>query len=237
MKINEFKANLHMHTSDDPRDYIEYSAYEAIKEAARLGFEVIAITCHGKFVNNKEYIEYGEKNGVLIIPGIEAFIEKKHVVILNPQKNIESVNTFEDLIDYKKNNPNIFIIAPHPFFPSFSSLFGKFKKNVQLFDAIEHSWFFSKLIDFNTKAIDTAKKHKLPFISTSDTHDLSFLNDNFAIIHAKEKTIQSVFDAIKNGNFTNISKPQKSSCKMIFYLLSQVYKNTFLKKSKSKPQQ
>jgi len=40
------KAEFHLHTSDDPRDMILYTAEEVIDRAARRGYGVLAITNH-----------------------------------------------------------------------------------------------------------------------------------------------------------------------------------------------
>ena len=40
------KADLHIHTGDDPVDRIPYSTLELIDRAAVLGYDVLAITLH-----------------------------------------------------------------------------------------------------------------------------------------------------------------------------------------------
>ena len=204
-----FKANLHCHTGDDPLDLIKYSFYDAIDRAAVLGFEVLAITCHDRFIDFPEYIAYAQKRGILLIPGTEKTIEKRHVVILNADKKVESVNTFTQLQNYKKLNPDVFLIAPHPYFYGGTSLKEKLEQNSGLFDAIEYSWFYSKFFNRNIPGELFAKKHNLPFIATSDTHILETLEQSFALIEAKAKTIPAIFEAIRQKKFRNITSPFK----------------------------
>ena len=51
---NTFKANLHFHSAEDPKErHITYNVYEGIDYAKELGFKVIGLTCHEKFVYEK----------------------------------------------------------------------------------------------------------------------------------------------------------------------------------------
>ncbi|MBD3360315.1 hypothetical protein GF366_00775, partial [Candidatus Peregrinibacteria bacterium] len=115
---------------------------------------------------------------------------------------------FNALREYKKENPHIFIIAPHPYFYGFSPLKEKFEGNIDVFDAIEHSWFYTKIFNRNKKAQKMAKKYDLPLISTSDTHFLDFLNTDYAIIKAEEKTKDAIFEAVKKKRLENVTRPK-----------------------------
>lgn len=204
----KLKTNLHFHTGEDPKDNLPYSFNESIDYAAKLGFEVIAHTCHNKLIDKPEHTAYAAKKNILLINGLELNVEKKHVVVLNPTKEIESVSSFEELEDYKKANPQIFILAPHPYYP-LSSLGKNLERFIHLFDAVEHSWFYSKSLNLNKRAESTAKKNNLPLIATSDTHWLETLNKSYALINASSKSIPDIFQAIKNNNFKNITSPLK----------------------------
>jgi len=145
----------------------------------------------------------------LLIPGIELSIEtKKHVVVLNPGPDVESIHTFSALREHKEKNPECFIFAPHPFFSNSISLGSALLPHIQLFDAIESSWCYTKLIDFNKKAKRIAETHSLPYIATGDTHFLFLLPTTYIEIEANEKTIQEIFHAIRAGYFTNINPPK-----------------------------
>ena len=212
----ELKANLHFHTRDDPRDAICYTLQEGVERAKNLGFEVLALTCHQKFVNVPEYYDYAASRNILLIPGVERNIEKRHVVILNPDKDVEGVSTFRELKDYKKSRPEIFVLAPHPYFYGGFSLKEKLTEHIELFDAVEHSWFYSRAFNRNKKGEAAAEEHSLPFIATSDTHALELLDVSYSVIEAKEKTIPAIFEAIKNKNFTNVTSPRKFLKEMVW---------------------
>ncbi len=204
-----FKVNLHFHTADDPRDTVAYSFEEAIERAARLGFHALALSCHERVISKEHYVTHAAARGILLIPGVERDIEGRHVVILNVDRSIEQVATFTELARYKSLHPDIFILAPHPYFPGDSSLMELFKPHIALFDAVELSWFYAKHFNpFNRRAERVAKTHHLPVISTSDTHDLRWLDTNYALVDAEEKTSASLFRALREGRFRNVSLPR-----------------------------
>ncbi|MGM0629184.1 MAG: PHP-associated domain-containing protein [Patescibacteria group bacterium] len=219
------KTNLHFHANTDPEHQnIEYDVFEGIEKAADLGFHVLALTCHGKYALNGDHIEYAESKGVLMLSGIEANIgekenENRHLIILNCDKDAERIRTFKDLEKYKKNNPHIFVLAPHPFFPYFpkqQSLMKYTYKYSHLFDAVEHSWFYSKIINKNLPAQQFAKEKNLPLVATSDTHFFDFLDTDYCLIEAKNKTPEDVFNAIRKRSFKNVTRPKKLLKEMIF---------------------
>lgn len=221
----KLKTNLHFHTADDPEDLISYSFFEGIDQAAKLGFEVIALTCHNRFVNLESYHTYAAKNNILIIPGIERTILGKHVLILNASKDTESIADFKDLKNYKSGHPESLIIAVHPYFPESHCLNDELEKNINLFDAVEFSWFYSKNINFNVRAEKLAKKYNLPFIATSDTHNLKFLNTSYTLIGTEAKTVPAILNAIRQKRFQNVSTPRKFWSEIVLTTLEMIKNN------------
>lgn len=203
-----FKTNLHFHTGDDPQDLVRYTFYKGIDEAERLGFHVLGLTCHNIVVDRPEYDRYAEEHGILLIHGVERRIEDAHVVILNIDKSAERVNTFAELKIFRENHPECFILAPHPWFPGGFSLCEKLERNISLFDGVEHSWFYSKWLNWNKRGARSAQNHDLPYIATSDTHQLRFLDTGYAMVETEEKTAAGILGAIKKNRFQNITSPR-----------------------------
>jgi len=130
-------------------------------------------------------------------------IKRKDIIVLNCGKEIEKVKSFQELADFKEKNPRIFILAPHPFLFGLKKLGRRLLENIELFDAIEMTVFSNKTFNFNKKAVEIAEKYNKPFIATSDTHFLNDLERGYALINAPQKTIESIFEAVKKGNFQN----------------------------------
>ncbi|MCK4540305.1 PHP domain-containing protein [Candidatus Parcubacteria bacterium] len=203
------KVNLHLHTSQDPKHFLHYSIFQAIDRAAKSGFDVLALTCHEKFAYKKEYGDYACKKNILLIPGIEASIERKDVLILNCDKQAENIKNFSQLKHYKEKNKKIFIIAPHPYLSDFSqvSLQKKLDEHIDLFDALELTIYCNKYFNFNKKALAAADKYNKPIIANSDTHFLKDLEKGYFFVEVEKKEARLIFEAIKMKKVSNIIRP------------------------------
>ncbi len=213
------KTNLHSHTGDDPRDFVPYTTREGIDHAALHGFDALALTCHQKAAWAPEYAAYAAKRGILLIPGVELDMHEtdgstgrrgRHLIILNCDKDAERVRTFSDLYDYRTAHPQSFVLTPHPFSYGNFSLKKFLEKHIHLIDAIEHTWFHSPRFNRNKKAAYAAVRHQLPMIVTSeDAHTFDNLHTDYALVDAEEKTIPSLFGAIRQHKITNVTHPKK----------------------------
>lgn len=215
-----FKVQLHTHASGDPVDHIKHSPEELIDEAAKLQYKVLSITCHRKLLFTAKLKEYAAAKGILLLPGIEFEIGKKHLLCINADEDISKVDNFEKLRAYRKKHPESLIIAPHPFFPG-PSLQIHLLRNIDLFDAIEISWAYTELFDFNDKAIFIAKKYQKPLIATSDCHDLRYLDKGYAMLDCKI-TPPEIVQAIRENRLHNFHRPAK-----IWEIFSSLFSSIF----------
>jgi predicted metal-dependent phosphoesterase TrpH len=212
----------------DPKDNIKHTPKELIEKAAELKYEVLAITTHKKVIFSEELRIFAEQKGIVLLSGIELQIKGKHVLAINVIQKIENVRSFEDLYAYKNSHPECLIIAPHPFFISGSLMKKKLIKNIDLFDAIEHSFFYTKMFNLNKPAVKIAKKYGKPMVATSDCHILRLLDLGYTMVNA-EKNPNSIIKAIKNNQLEISSKPLsifklvKSFLRMFFTL--KVFRN------------
>ena len=226
------KASLHIHTKEDRKDghMIAYDVYQLIDEARRCGFRVLGFTPHQKYVFKEEYAEYARKKGIILIPGVERNLGRvtgKHVIILNCDQSIEKVRNFKQLIEYKKQHPDIFILSPHPTYSRIVSIgVRNLRKYISVFDAVEHSWLYSIRMNRNLKAEKIAREHNKPMIATADVHVLKKLDTDYSLIEADEFTRDGVLRAIKQGNFENVTFPKKY-IDLIFYLIWTILKYAY----------
>ncbi len=197
------KADLHLHTADDPLDRIRYTSKELISKAADEGFDVISITNHHQMTFNQDLFSYAGERGVLLIPGIEMTIQKRHVLVLNPPPH-KKCSDFSSLS--KLRRPETLIIAPHPYFPGTYSLNGYLLKHRNLFDALEYCHFYSPMINFNQRAVEVSRSFGFPLVGNSDAHFLSQLGTTYSLIDA-EKNLESIFAAIRKNKVKVATRP------------------------------
>jgi len=197
------KADLHLHTAEDPCDRVRYTAKELISKAAGEGFDVLSITNHQRMTFDQELSSYAQERGILLIPGMEITVRRRHVLLLNPP----SGKTFSDFPSLSKlRRPETLIIAPHPYFPGTYSLNGYLLKHLDLFDGLEYCHFYSLRINFNQRAIDLSQSHGFPLIGNSDAHFLSQFGTTYSLIYA-EKNLRSIFAAIRGNRIEVITRP------------------------------
>ena len=203
------KAELHSHINLDPIDKyaIHYSAKKLIDEMAKRDYDVLAITCHDYYFDNKEVTEYAKSKGITLIPGIEKTIEKKHTLIYNAPKNsVETIRTLEELEELKKQHPEMLIIAPHPFFKSAHCHKNNIKKYKDLFDAYEYSLFYTRFFNMNKKMLKLAKKNKKPVVGNCDIHSLDFDGNVYTLIDSKPNKTD-IINAIKQNKIKLQAQP------------------------------
>src|SRR6478735_8125283 len=92
------KIDLHIHTLDDPKDHLDYSAHQLLERARELGFGALAITLHDTVFDRAEVFADAAAMGILLIPAAEMRLEGADVVLLNVRPNeVENLRTFTDL--------------------------------------------------------------------------------------------------------------------------------------------
>ena len=199
------KADLHLHTAEDPLDRVRHTAKELISMAADESFDVISITNHHLMTFNQDLLSYAQERGILLIPGIEMTIQRRHVLVLNPPPH-KICTDFSSLS--KLRRPQTLIIAPHPYFPGTYSLNGYLLKHLKLFDALEYCHFYSSMINFNQRAMEVCQSFGFPLVGNSDAHFLSQFGTTYSLIYA-EKNLDSIFAAIRGNRVEVVTRPLK----------------------------
>ncbi len=194
------KAEFHTHCNLDPVDFqfCNYSAEELISRAAQLRYEVLAITCHNIDVWRPDLAEYAVDHGITLIPGMEIITrERKHVLLHNFRAPYEQLDTL-DKIRLRKRGDTL-VVAPHPYYPARSCLGSRLQENIDLFDAIEHSGFFTRIFDFNRHARRVAASYDKPLLGNSDAHQLWQLDRTWTWVWA-EPDVPSIMAAVRAGH-------------------------------------
>jgi len=215
------KIDLHIHTLDDPKDIIDYSAHQLLDRARSLGFGVLAITLHDAVFDRLEVFADATAMGILLIPAAEVRLQGADVITLNvTAAEVAGLKTFEDLRRLRSRRGNsIFTIAPHPFYVLGGSIGNRLLEQIDCFDAIELCHFHKGLLNPNRQARKVAARFGKPLIATSDAHQLHAFGRHYTSIRRpSEMTLENVFAALRNGPL-RLTSPSAS----IVDLASAVY--------------
>jgi predicted metal-dependent phosphoesterase TrpH len=215
------KLDLHIHTLDDPKDALDYSAHELLERAKSLGYRVLAITLHDAVFDRPEVFADAARMGILLIPAAEMRLEGGDVILLNVTADeVAALRTLDDLAALRaRRGDSLFTIAPHPFYVFGGSIGEKLVDRIDCFDAIELCHFWSRFFNPNRRAVEVAERFQKPLIATSDAHRLHAFGSNYTSIpRPAEVTVETVIAALRRGPL-QVTNPPCS----IWDLISTIY--------------
>ena len=170
-----------------------------------LEYDALAITLHDRQLDVRPLAPYAAERGITLIPGIERTIEGRHVLLLNFPRGAEDVRSFADVARLKRRAPGL-VVAPHPFFPSWSCLLGRMNRHAGLFDAVEYNAMFTASLNFNVLAERWARRHGKPMVGNGDVHLLEQLGTTYSLVEAERDPV-SICEAIAAGRVHVVSRP------------------------------
>lgn len=207
--------DLHIHTLDDPRDTLDYTAHELLERARAKGIEVLAITLHDAVFQRAEVFADAAAMGILLLSAAEMRLRGADVVVLNIRPDeAASLRDFDDLRRLRAaRGDSIFIFAPHPFYVLGGSIGGRrLRENIDCFDAIEVCHFHKGWFDPNRFARKAASKFGKPLLATSDAHRLTAFGGHYTSIpRPSVLTPENVFAALRSGVGRVTSPPASMS--------------------------
>ena len=173
------KLDLHIHTLDDPKDALDYSAHQLLERARSLGFRVLAITLHDAVFDRAEVFADAASMGILLIPAAEMRLEGADVILLNvTPSEIGSLRNFDDLQALRaRRGTSLFSPSRRIRFTSWAVRSARsWCEKIDCFDAIELCHFWSHVFNPNRRATKIAARFQKPLIATSDAHRLHALD-------------------------------------------------------------
>ena len=204
------KVDLHIHTLDDPKDVIDYSAHQLLERARALGFRVLAITLHDAVFDRPEVFADASTMGILLIPAAEVRLSGADVIVLNvTAEEITNLKNFDDLRRLRaRRGMSIFTIAPHPFYLLGGSIGSRLLDEIDCFDAIELCHFHKGLLNPNRRAARVAARFGKALVATSDAHRLHAFGRHYTSIpRPSELTAEKVFATLRAGRIGLTSPP------------------------------
>jgi predicted metal-dependent phosphoesterase TrpH len=205
-----YKIDLHHHCNTDPVDRLCYTDFELIDAALQAGLDAIAITPHGEVYQNLDAVAYAQKKGLLLIPGIEKRIEGREIVLLNVQpEEVSKTFTFSDLAALRaQKGDQLFVYAPHPFYPLGSCAGPILDQIKHLLDAVEYAHLYVSIYNApNLKAQRWAQDHNKTLLCNSDSHALGMVGRNYSIIEAPALTPDALFTSLKSQKPVLVTRP------------------------------
>jgi predicted metal-dependent phosphoesterase TrpH len=208
--LDWIKLDLHIHTLDDPKDALDYSAHQLLERAQSLGFSVLAITLHDEVFENAAVFADAARMGILLISAAEMRLEGADIVLLNVTRDdVADLRSFDDVRQLRaRRGETIFTFAPHPFYVLGGSIGERLVREIDCFDAIEISHFYRGAFNPNRRAIEVAHQFHKPLIATSDAHQLHAFGANYTMIpRPANLNPASVFAALRTGGIRLNSPP------------------------------
>jgi hypothetical protein len=196
------KIDLHIHTLDDPKDAVDFSAHQLLERARSLGFRVLAITLHDAVFDRKEVFADAEAMGILLIPAAEVRLLGADVIVLNvTAEEVAQLNNFDDLRRLRtRRGHSIFTVAPHPFYVFGGSIGSRLFAEIDCFDAIEYCHFHIGPFNPNRRAQRVATRFGKPMIATSDAHRLNAFGCHYTSMPIPPAlTIENVLAGLRSG--------------------------------------
>jgi predicted metal-dependent phosphoesterase TrpH len=204
------KIDLHIHTLDDPKDAVDFSAHQLLEQARSLGFRVLAITLHDAVFDRKKVFADAAAMGILLIPAVEVRLLGADVIVLNvTPEEIARLQNFDDLRELRAHRGNsIFTIAPHPFYIVGGSIGSRLFAEIDCFDAIEFCHFHFGPFNPNRRAQRVATRFGKPLIATSDAHRLHAFGRHYTSMPMPPAlTVENVLAGLRSGPLRLTSPP------------------------------
>jgi predicted metal-dependent phosphoesterase TrpH len=196
------KIDLHIHTLDDPKDAVDFSAHQLLERARSLGFRVLAITLHDAVFDRKEVFDNAAATGILLIPAAEVRLLGADVIVLNvTAEEVAELKNFDDVRRLRARRGNsIFTVAPHPFYVFGGSIGSRLFEEIDCFDAIEFCHFHIGPFNPNRRAQRVATRFGKPMIATSDAHRLHAFGCHYTSMPMPPAlTIDNVLAGLRSG--------------------------------------
>jgi predicted metal-dependent phosphoesterase TrpH len=212
------RVDLHTHTADDPWDRIPHSTADLIRRAAARGFDAVAVTLHDRQLDLAPFGALARELGIVLIPGIERTIERRHVLLINFPVEAVEVDSFAGLAEMRARHPRGLVIAPHPFYPLTNCLGGLIDREASLFDAVEYNGCYTSWLNFNRRAERWAEARGKPLVGCSDTHRLEVFGMTYSLVDA-DRSPDDICAAVKAGRLRVCTSPL-SSLALTSYLAS-----------------
>ena len=200
-------AELHCHSNSKEKGlrfspYVSDSlqtAQEIVDECLRKSIKVLAITDHDSLLGYHLAKSYIKKNkiDILLIPACEISTTKGHILAYGITREIPEKLSPKETVDLIHLQGGLAFPA-HPFTPPYMSGMSIFKLPI---DGVEGYNGPTPSI-FNDFSAYQARKHALPFIAGSDSHEKWSIGSGKVFFPKTVTTVKKALDCLKIGEFS-----------------------------------
>ena len=208
MSSGTIKLDFHLHTQEDPHDYIKYDSIKLVDMMAERGYQAFAVTNHDRFTWSERLRDYARERGIIVFRGAERTIRGRHVLLINFTGELSDYRSLHDIAAAKR--PDNLVIAAHPYFPMPTASGRLLDRHPDVFDAVEYCHYYVKNLNFNKWAVKRALEMQKPLVGNSDSHTVRQLGRTYSSVHS-EKDPEAIIRAIKEGRVEVVTKPFKAT--------------------------
>lgn len=204
-----FNIDLHVHTKFSGDNYTEPN--DTVLHAITLNLQGIAFTEHYSYEASEHAEKLRElyKGRIMIFRGVEFSAAEGHCLIFGVNTDKLSIkNAPAEEVTRIVNESGGVVIPSHPFRGG-NSLGDKIEQ-IKDFSAIEGYNGYSHHSQ-NIKAIEAAKRLKLPYTGGSDAHESKEVGACFTEFYDKV-TYDNFLDLLKTGNYQGVDTRKVSRC-------------------------
>ncbi|AKB84607.1 PHP domain-containing protein [Methanococcoides methylutens] len=192
------RIDLHVHScfSKDSNASLD----SILEHAKKNGLDGIAICDHDTREGGLACVKRAKEVGsdIIVIPGIEVTSSKGHILVLDPDGDIESGMTPEKTIERARELGAV-VIIPHPFKITSHGI-----GYVEGLDADAVEVLNSRCVTggANNKAKRVTGELGIPQVGGSDAHEVKMVGCSYTEVDASERTPEAVLQAIRDGRVT-----------------------------------
>ena len=210
------RGDFHMHTKHSDG---KLTPQERVLEAWRLGYDVMAITDHGKLVAYDEAKAGADALGIVLVRGMETGVAgKEHMVALgmsadhtprNPHQWAETtgqktVYYRDEMLAIEKTGGLLILAHPHVGYrePFDWGVEAGIIRGIELKNGVvgkgwnttesHGTWWYPH-------AVDNAMEHNLAIIASTDAHGAKNSGADVTLVFARQRSADSVVEAIRQA--------------------------------------
>jgi predicted metal-dependent phosphoesterase TrpH len=210
--VPSYRIDLHNHCQGDPVDPLTHTIFEHIDTAKKVGLDAVAMTWHQRVCSDEKAFAYARERGLLLLAGMEAEVDGKHVVVLGLREgDLPGQTSWDEIRALRARRPGVVVMAPHPFYPHPSCLNNRINEGIDCIDVVEwcalHVNWLPSRVSPNLRAARWAQRHGKPLMACSDAHSIAAIGRTPSTVEAAALTEEAILGAVRAGR---VSFPRHS---------------------------